>query len=198
MEQQLSVLHFHEFFGIGYRRFCVYIQHTTNYFLAKSVHTASVECGFKQNSLCVLFSSCLAGCLALCCSIVGPSVCCVSPPLWFMETSSWTTAPPLAAALRPHTCPTLVSNTCLIREHQPTLRNTTVGLKSVIWDLSLHISVNNTVIAKQRKQMHTDGSWTPAALLDDYSVCTWNSKGSSSPPCGTTWLHGWVAGWNIL
>lgn len=54
-------------------------------------------------------SSFSAGCLALCSSVFAPSVCCVFPLLWSMETSSWTTVLSQAAVQSPHTCLTAVS-----------------------------------------------------------------------------------------
>lgn len=79
-------------------------------FLTTSVDSVWKDQHFKD-SKDVSFSFCLTGCWAQCCSSVGPSVCCVCPPLWFMETYSWMTVQRPYVALRRRTYPTLVSNT---------------------------------------------------------------------------------------
>lgn len=69
-----------------------------------------------------------AGCLALCCSAVGPSVCCRSPPRWFMETYRSMKVLSLDVALKPPSYLKSVSNISSFRELQPlSLQHTTVG-----------------------------------------------------------------------
>ena len=80
----------------------------SNGFYYSQPELMSVCDGFLYMDICYVHLL-PAGCSAVCCS-AADLVCCVSPPLWFIEICSWTLSPP--------TCPTLVSDvtvTCPIR-----------------------------------------------------------------------------------